>query len=348
MSTPRSKQQRFIPPKNERPNDFEINHRALEGKPKFPQSLKREIARPMGIVIKEKLGEGVAGTVYKSIVEGKSCIYKLERYLKEKGSADPYWRQVEFDEDFRKTPGLLKLVAHGVLIDCAHKQPIPPWYPEKHRWRLELKNVQSNCYFLAYEPVLEGTLNQVKDRLTLDDIKQLALQLLKTINALKKKKWHHRDLHDKNIMFRKNKHGSFRWYVIDYGLAVRADFEESYDDRIMQQEFDGDIWGIIWALIRNPELKDELNELPPYDLFLERMRALEIYPQIKTRPADNNRETVALILHSYEMYLKCMGLSFRYSGEPVQAADIIKLCVQHADDEDFDVLIHEIEALVPK
>ncbi len=241
----------------------------------------------MNIHIKKKLGEGVMGTTYVADIDGTPCVYKIEKFSPDESYdlSSSYMRQVIFNEYVKKHPkGLMRLVAHGIIDGCKHRQPIPKWAEGKHKKDLQEKNKSGTCCYLAYLPILDGTLSEIKSKLTAQQKKSCLIQLMEILSDMRKAGWLHRDLHPGNIMYRKTATG-YQWYIIDYGAICHERSEPNQIDKHYEWLV-SDVEAIIWnLLIKNPcgdlMFKKKI-KLPKIEIFARRMRALDSWPQIKS------------------------------------------------------------------
>lgn len=172
-------------------------------------------------VIKE-LGSGGNGTVYLVDVDGEKLIYKIEKldvWDEKKPLTSEYLRQVKFDELAQKHPDkLMTLKGHGIIKNCSYVHPWPASeIKNKERARRFLrKNGQSDCYYLLYQPYLDGSSKDVYDKMLQNKTMYIDFvkQMLNIISIISAAGYYQNDFSPYNIMYKK-KGKSIQWYLID-------------------------------------------------------------------------------------------------------------------------------------
>lgn len=262
----------------------------------------------MDTKIQRELGSGVNGTVYLAKIGRKTCVSKIEKYDGDTSTASPFIRQLQFDKDVcSKYPTrFMTLHSYSIVLDCDHKQKIPEGFPMPPSMlkRLNDKNNESACCILNYTPALAYTLRQVRPKLTAAQLLAVYTYLRQSIAIMQKHGYTHRDLHDRNIMCDKSMK---KWYIIDYGLVYKKDFVKTEMDKFISNDYISLIWECIQSPVYNWLVANN-KKLPPYNVFLERVRGDERYKKFKkydTKYA-RDRDAFALIiaLIDYSLYIK--------------------------------------------
>lgn len=317
----------------------------------------------MNIQTKKKIGEGLIGTVYLSNVNGKNCITKIEKYKEEK---DPlmssYYRQLDFNKVAMKYPDkFLTLVQHGIIMNCDHVQTLPtdPTFPKNLLKHLKEKNKLNDCYVLSYVPVLEGTLYDILSSMTKKQWLDCFIQLAESVNIIKSNGFYHRDLHSKNIMYKK-KGNKYKWYIIDYGLIWKKTYPKNYDDKIMKIPDDviehTDIMNLLRALINDIPVFDYINKkqlsLPPYNNFIKYIKNDHRYEEIHQiiRTIGNTRGHMAnyyidliTILYFNDLWIDALGIDSKKHKELIveqHCPNVIMYALKHLTDKNYNKLIN--------
>ena len=89
-------------------------------------------------------------------------------------------------------------------------------------------------YIYHISPLLEDTLNSVKNDLNDEDRIDMIKTISRSVNMMNKAGYYHRDLHDGNIMFKKE-NGKYKWYIIDYDIIYHYKYEYNLADRILDE-----------------------------------------------------------------------------------------------------------------
>lgn len=288
----------------------------------------------MDIKIIKQIGQGLVGTVYlinygsTSNTKGQpqkkdtKAIYKIEKII----DLDNYNRQIDFDETVaKKYPGaFLNLEQYGIINNCTHIQEIPNDITDKKlKNKLIKKNESTRCCFLIYTPVLDGTLENIKTSLTKKQRNDMVYQIVYKINIMQKLGYMHRDIHSKNIMYKKLGN-TITWYIIDYGLIYNKKYNLTSEDKDVNADFISDIISFVFTLVDNKLLNyiyDNNLKILPTKQFMKKIAASPKYDEIlKMVPLSVQKDktkqgkryfnvfvTIIAIVNHYELYMKVLG-----------------------------------------
>lgn len=294
--------------------------------------------------IQKQLGIGVNGIVNLGSYDGNKVIVKMEKYDGDYSTKSSFIRQIKFDEVARGHPAFMKLVMNGVKYDCTYTQPIPNWITDKKLLKhLNEKNQYKYCSILCYEPVLDYTLKQIRDKIVLTraQFRSLVIQIISAIKFLQLNGYSHRDIHDGNIMckvsgFPLSAKSKFTWYLIDYGLIHHKSFEKNFDDCESRLS---DILMFIQYLILTPVIDMMIKKsmlLPQITTMVKHIKSDPRYKSIllltlKSRYQNDLLVLVTIITH-YDLYIESLGLDPNKYPAPDQTdPDLILYMIQHCN-----------------
>jgi hypothetical protein len=344
----------------------------------------------MDVQIKKQLGSGWIGTVYLASVKDRSkpgavrkdVIYKIEKAKITYEMTHTYPRQIVFDAFARKHPDrFMTLVQHGVLESCSHIQKLEPDAPlhVKKAFDAQQKkfaNVKT-CYYLMYEPVLEGTLNSIMHKLTRREYIDMVIQLVESINLLRKAGYHHFDIHDRNVMYRRSKTGKHRydWFIIDYGCIYHKSWPKNKDDKRDLVKYSLDLDTALWnCIMYNPArfyLIQKKIKWPKFEIFFNRLitpappAKNETPKEKKAREATNSliplikkeadkakiipkkdRITILFFIRNYKKYVDAFGIvpwEKARIGYERNVPQLLELVIKHEEDTTYDTLLRKIK-----
>lgn len=312
----------------------------------------------MDIQIIKKLGQGAEGTVYLAKVKNKKYIYKIEKLNFEAKIA--YDRQIEFNDTIaKKYPNkFMTLKSHGIIEDCDHIQPIPEWANAANKKFWEQKNEEKSCSYLMYSPILTGTLDSIHSKLLKN--KKLYLdaykQLVESVNIMRKNGYEHRDLHSKNIMYKKNK-SKYEWYIIDYGLINNKKYEQIKHDKNIKKWNPGDLLMLIDWFLNNPigyvMFKNKI-KYPPIKKYINKIKTFtEEYKEIKKYiPKTTNKNAINFAIPSitiilfYDLHMVALGMTDKkydkYKKTEQLFPDLLLYSIKHSMNKTYNSILKKI------
>lgn len=311
----------------------------------------------MNVKIGKKLGAGMMGTVYASTIDDQPAITKIEKYDGDLTTASNYIRQLKFNDLAKQYPDLfMTLVFSGVKEMCTHEQPIGDHIDDVKIIReLTKKNELTQCCILSYVPVLDGTWDSLRRSLTRplsSKAYHSALhQLITACNVLRTYKYVHRDVHPRNIMYKKLPRGKYMWYLIDYGTIGHKSFAVNDIDRKTKNNAP-DIIGVVWTFSNNA-LGDYMSEhkikYPPYKKFIKHIKKSDEYSDIKKYlPPTKNKiilnECIALVtmIKHYNLYMDALGMPHDEYAEYYTTQDhpeTLLYIIAHCAEPTYDTIL---------
>lgn len=343
----------------------------------------------MDVQIKKQLGSGWIGTVYLASVQDRSnpgftrkdVIYKIEKSKISYEMTHTYPRQVAFDLFARKYPDkFMTLVQHGVLKSCSHIQKLEPDAPEHvkkdfHIQQKKFANV-TTCFYLMYEPVLEGILDSIMHKLTRHDYVDMVIQLIESINLLRKAGYHHFDIHGKNIMYRRSKNHKrkYDWFIIDYGTIYHESWPKNKDDKRNLVKGSLDLDMALWnCFIYNPAafyLIEKKVKFPKFETFFKRLMTSvplakneapnekkeretinSLIPLIKKEAncakivSKKERAVILFFIHNYRKYVDAFSIvpwEKAQKGYEKNIPQLLELIIKHEEDTQYDTLLRKV------
>lgn len=235
-------------------------------------------------IIKE-LGHGMIGTVFLAKYKDKEYALKIEHILEkdiEKSKSSSVWREISFCEKFsNKYPDqFIKLYSYDIIDKCSHKQ--------KYSLNIKLlnKNVQnkikdiskSNYCIRKVYSLIDGSLNNILNNLSKNQIYSLILQYSYTILLMHNNNYIHDDIHNGNIGYLKtnkkyikildNKIPTFGYIfkIIDYGFVMNKNNSSTnnnknfFEDRKFYESNFGNIDFILNILYSNNDFFNHLKD----------------------------------------------------------------------------------------
>jgi serine/threonine protein kinase len=265
----------------------------------------------MNVKIIKKLGSGMVGTVYLSIIDGKQAVTKIEKYDGDLTTKSTFIRQIIFDENVAKfyPERFMTLVSTGIIYDCKFKQEFPKNFKKSSQQSCLSRDLDSKilkeksgaynkCFILSYRPVLKYTFKKIYIKLTPSEKLKIFKHLETSLSIMHKKGFCHRDIHMENIMCDSTRN---HWYLIDYGLVSSDSFIKNLNDR---QNFEYycflDILSLIQIFMENPV----------FDEILKQQEKKQ-EKQENTRSSENNTKKN---ITEYEKALKLFKKDSRYKN----------------------------------
>jgi serine/threonine protein kinase len=211
----------------------------------------------MNVRIKKKLGAGLYGSVYLAEAYGQQCIYKLEKT----NDNSMFHRQVDFDE-FAKPYGrtFMRLIGYGTINPCKYRHSVPYKLSKEDSNWLKGKNKESTCTYLLYTPVLERSLEY-----TILNRKQhldMLYQVFNAVNILYTNGWQHRDIHQGNVMYIKDK-----WLLVDYGAMKHISHNSTPQDDSIEKDYINDGFQVFWNVCMPDVRKSSVQTIKKSNLW---------------------------------------------------------------------------------
>lgn len=240
------------------------------------------------IKIIKKIGVGYMGDIYNCTIDNKPAICKIEKNDDHnRGSASAFVRQIEFDTFCRKYPNnFLILEDYGVIQSCDYNYDTVNDTDEGRRKNRERLNEKKDCVYLIYTPILDGTLNDIRESLPDKDRTVMIKSVSKVINIMNKNGYYHRDMHCGNIMYKKVDN-NYEWYIIDYGCIYNYKYIYIPDDKGLDDRefFANDITCLIMRCLLDIPIYGVLGEnkmnIPMLEESIKTIKKSKYYPTIK-------------------------------------------------------------------
>lgn len=272
----------------------------------------------MNIKTGKQLGLGYFGTVYKSVLDGRPVICKIEKYDGDDTTASNFIRQIKFNEFAKKHPDkFLSLISYSVKEDCDFKQEIPEGFTASDKKKLIARNKWPLCSMLFYTPILDVTYTNVAHKLTDEQWVDCLMQTSKTIKIMAKAGYLHRDIHGGNLMAHNLGGGKYQWYIIDYGFIWHESFKPNRCDEILK-DHEYDMIGLAFTIVRNKaydyyvkhELKLEKNtDVVKRIKTHERFELISpLIPKIKNVKETGSLIILFAIILDYPLYMEACGM----------------------------------------
>ena len=209
------------------------------------------------VKILKKLGMGMFGTTYLCEYKNKKYALKIEHILEEdkkKNFNNQLWREIDLYNYIDKMPKkdqifFTKLHSYEIFGNCTHKQIRPDnvdMNDTKNEFVQKLKKLDESSWCIKYLMDYKGNTNlgdflaKYSDKLKLEQVYSIILQIINIIILLRKGGYSHNDLHPGNIMISKtdrkyftmnNKRipfNGFQLSAIDYGEVLNKKFKIKY------------------------------------------------------------------------------------------------------------------------
>lgn len=188
----------------------------------------------------KKLGTGGQGTVYLIQIKNKKYALKIEKIIEEnikKSLSSSFWREIEFANNMnKKCPNhFIKLYNYDIIDNCKFNLDNP-----NNIDTITELNKSNYCSRKIYEYV-DTTLNKIINKLKLNELYSILIQLVYAIYIMHKNGYIHTDLHRSNIGIVKtsqkyinilnNRIPTFGYIVkiIDYGLVLHKKYKFKID-----------------------------------------------------------------------------------------------------------------------
>jgi hypothetical protein len=273
------------------------------------------LEKQLNMKVVKELASGGNGTAYLVIKNGKQLVLKVEKqdvHDKDKPLTSEYLRQVDFNELAKKHPDkFMVLSGHGIIKKCSYIHPLTSRFinhkDENRRRRFKRKNSSTECYWLLYEPFLDGVFESVKEEVMNNDKLWYSFidQMLDIISILKKNGYSQNDWLYSNIMFKKEKN-QYRWYLIDYGQIMHIKYPTSQldIDLIKRDTYrNNDMVSFLKQFSNLVGYSKKHNmKLMPFEDFKEKVKNTEEYNKIhKLKIPEKNIYKVLLALYFRKM-----------------------------------------------
>ena len=277
----------------------------------------------------EEIGNGWLSVVYKCKINNIYGIYKIEKLY----DMNNYNRQIDFSINFgNKYPDkFLTLVYYGTINNCEYNIIINNDIPKF------LKKIKNNinkiktCSYLAYTPILDGTLDDIINSLSYTEYKKMVNDITNTINLMHENGYYHRDINENNIMYKKN-NNNYYWYIIDYESIYNQKYQSNYLDIIINKKnYNNDKIAFILSILNKPILKiikknllwdnldtidtidtiDTLNTLVKYITKTKEFNNIKKYIPINLNNKEINEVIIiiTIILHN-NIFIESLGLDY--------------------------------------
>jgi hypothetical protein len=277
------------------------------------------------VKIIKKLGEGYEGDVLLIEKNNKPMIKKIARMPCEQTKPDnsySFWREISFAQFAKSRPDyFMQLVEYGIDYQCEYKKQVPALLRERNdkkdieKWREYQKT--DCCYYLIYEPVLEGQLKDIYDKLNKQFPSRynyesrlfpkefyrigfcLLFQQLYILYELLDNNWVHRDAHSANWMYKSVKSVNLGKYKLkcpyklmlcDYGSITHKDYPLSDHEKKEKYSFMEDRYEDIILNIMNNIAMPIFTTLIARKKFITKklLWGKELYDRIKKLPEASN------------------------------------------------------------
>lgn len=269
--------------------------------------------------IKEQIGKGLMGTVYKAEYNGKPCVYKIQKYT----DLSDYERQIMFNKFAKKYKDrFMTLLTHGV-IDNLHLQ---------------------DSYYLVYQPVLKDTFTSIRSKLTEKEQLQMFYTIIELIDKMRKHGWVHRDIHGKNIMRLSDK-----WYIVDYGSVTMmkwsSDLSKKNSTDEIKKYFVNDLYNfILKTFFFHPPIKRGSN----FESIVEKMKKTDKYKTVeKLLIHEQNKDDVIYLLFGYifpDEFIKLHNLTTKHFLPKFRK--LLVYCLIHVFDESYRKILKRIHLTI--
>lgn len=213
-----------------------------------------------------KIGEGGEGVVYLVKNKNKKYVLKIEKILEKnikKNLGSKFWRENEFIETMNNLyPKLfMNLYEYDIIEDDKFKLPNP--YNLKNINELNESKFTSRKIF----EFVDTTLNKIINKLTLDKLYSILVQLSYIIYIMNKNGYTHNDLHNSNIgiIYTKRKY----LHIFDYSIPTYGYIVKLIDyGRVLHKKYKNYTEEIIYNINIKEEYKrllDIVVEIPFYN-----------------------------------------------------------------------------------
>lgn len=324
----------------------------------------------------KELGSGGNGTAFSAVKSNETLVYKIEKmdkYNENNELTSEYYRQLKFNQDIaiHYSDKFLILKDHGIITDCSYKHPTYDRNMIKYEQMINLKekpnerlrryyrkNSQSNCYWLAYTPYLDGSYGKIQDVIYSDSklFLNFMYQMIQIINIMRKKGYAQNDPNPDNIMYKKINDNEYQWYIIDYGNMYNKYFPLSELDIDIRGR---NLYGLDLVMFVNRCRSPNLNKfIENYNLelnnalFEENIKSEPIYlkikkilPLFKRKAHADITTTICKILEPH-IFFKCHGVAKEIYEKYVNNQlfpDILIYCLKHYNDETYDHILTMIK-----
>jgi len=289
------------------------------------------------IVLIKKIGEGWAGAVYKCKVGNIFGIYKIEKNDDfNNGYKSSYIRQIDFSNNLGNNypDRFLTLEQSGIVFNCNYTSLIPENMPKYLQQEKIKSNKIKTCSFLIYTPILDGTLYDIINKLTLTEYKYMVNYIFDSIEIMHNNGYYHRDIHVDNIMYKKE-NGKYKWYIIDYGLIYHKKYPNNNTDKLAEKKYwANDKIAFIHSILKRPifdliEKENMWGDIKNFDDRVKYIKQSRQYDDIKKyipigltpKEIDEIIIIITIILHN-NIYIESLGLNYeKYKDYDVSQVD---------------------------
>lgn len=288
---------------------------------------------------------------------------RMDKYNENNKFESEYYRQIDFNQLVaRKYPNkFIVLEDHGIIENCvfSHSKTdeVMKSNNEKRKARFIRKNSQSNCYYLLYKPVLDGTFKSVQDEVKNNEelLLDFLIQIIESINIYRKLGFIHTDVNITNIMFKKMGDIRYQWYWIDYGNITNNKYPDSLLDIERKEEqpyykinMMNDLIGIVQKFCMTSSIAKHRST---------KIQQIEFIKTIGEKHKDKYDKIIKYLpiteLPTRSLFILIFKILFPqeysnyYEIEYDNMEQIIKnkilLCIKHSNDETYDDLINLIK-----
>jgi len=288
---------------------------------------------------------------------------RMDKYNENNKFESEYYRQIDFNKLVaRKYPNKFTVLEdHGIIENCvfSHSKTdeVMKSNDEKRKARFIRKNSQSNCYYLLYKPVLDGTFKSVKDEVKNNEelLLDFLIQIIESINIYRKLGFIHTDVNITNIMFKKNGDVRYQWYWIDYGNITNNKYPDSLLDIERKEEqpyYKINMMNDLIGIVQNFCMTSSIVKHRP-----TRIQQIEFIKTIEEKHKDKYDKIIKYLpiteLPTRSLFVLIFKILFPqeysnyYEIEYDNMEQIIKnkilLCIKHSNDETYDDLINLIK-----
>lgn len=305
--------------------------------------------------------KGGIGSIY---LARKNDITEVVVKVETHDSKYRYYRQLDFDKNICKnnTDMFTHIVSNKLICSSCYKNI--------------LENVNHDCksiidnktYISIVEmlPVLDGTLNSIRNKLSTDEKINCIKTLLKAIQIMRKEGYEHRDLHGNNIMYKaiKDDDGksiNYNWYIIDYNCVYNQKYEQIIEDsEINNRSYSNDVIAVLMLFLPNNAskfLKRQNKKLPTFTQLYKKIKQSYIYTKISALIDDSfvKNSVKDLDIHIYhtfivetfyyDEYLRLVGINKRINRGEEKIIKILGYVIKNISRPDvYDTVIKLYDA----
>ncbi len=301
---------------------------------------------------------GGVGNIYMVTKNNKKTIVKVERSAYDGTLKSIYLRQLDFDKQVcKKNPDRFTNIINTKMIDCNIAKISDKIGKRQNK---EEYNIITMSEIL---PVLDGTYADVKHNLSVSEIQYCIKSILMSIQIMRQNGFEHRDLHEKNIMYKKNIDNgyiTYSWYIIDYDSIYNSAYplnnNDLYRDKCSRAN---DLLSIVQIFLENRTYKwlvRNKKNILSYNEIASKIRDDKIYnelspflPKKKFTSIDESTNThymnicivLLLEINFYDKYLEMIGIEFEmhkalyFKRNHLSILSLLVTCCQNSNIQDI-------------